>query len=253
MLVRICLIIAILAGISATVVGIVKVKPAILALQEDRDKEKKMKEEQTSRAVKAEKNYSDEQAKLKREKSEHDATRAALGEANNSLADARRRGDQLTADLDKAKTEKIKAQQELSAYLSTGKSPEAIGAMIVQVKLQEEKIKVTETERDTFRKKLVQTEARLKELLDPSDSEQIVPLPPGLKGKVLAVDPKWDFVVLDIGENQGAAQNGVMLVNRGGHLIAKVKLKKVEADRSIANVLPTWKLQDVVEGDQVMH
>jgi hypothetical protein len=60
-------------------------------------------------------------------------------------------------------------------------------------------------------------------------------------------------VVLDIGEEQGVLENGEMLVNRNGRLVAKVKIKTVERSRSIANVLPGWKLGDVMEGDEVLY
>ncbi len=68
---------------------------------------------------------------------------------------------------------------------------------------------------------------------------------------MLVADPRYDFVVLDIGEKQGVLEDGKLLVNRNGKLIAKVKIKSVQADRCIANVMPGWKLGDVMEGDQV--
>jgi hypothetical protein len=58
--------------------------------------------------------------------------------------------------------------------------------------------------------------------------------------------------VLDIGENQGVQEYGELLVNRNGKLVAKVKIRSVQKDRSIANVLPGWQLGDVMEGDQVI-
>ncbi len=67
-------------------------------------------------------------------------------------------------------------------------------------------------------------------------------LPEGLKGKVMVVDPKYDFVLLDIGQRQGVLEDGQMLVNRNGRLVAKVKIKSVQADYCIANVMPGWKL-----------
>ncbi len=66
-------------------------------------------------------------------------------------------------------------------------------------------------------------------------------------------DPKYDFVVLDIGDNQKVVEGGKLLVNRNGKLIAKVVIKSVDATRSIANVLPGWKLSDIMEGDQVLY
>jgi len=72
-----------------------------------------------------------------------------------------------------------------------------------------------------------------------------------LKGKVIVVDPKWEFVVLDIGENQGAIQDGELLVSREGKLVAKIIIRNVQKDRSIANIIPGWKLGEMIEGDEV--
>jgi hypothetical protein len=84
------------------------------------------------------------------------------------------------------------------------------------------------------------------------DPEYKVHLPATLRGTILVADPKWDFVVLSIGEDQGVLEDGELLVNRNGRLVAKVKVRSVQKDRSIANVMPGWKLGDVVEGDLVI-
>jgi hypothetical protein len=42
------------------------------------------------------------------------------------------------------------------------------------------------------------------------------------------------------------------MVSRGGKLIGKVKVATVHAERSIANVMPGWKLGELMEGDQVI-
>jgi hypothetical protein len=79
-----------------------------------------------------------------------------------------------------------------------------------------------------------------------------VPLPPRLRGQVIAVDPKYEFIVLDIGEEDGVVERGEMLVNRAGRLVAKIRILSVGQDRSIANVLPDWREEDVLEGDTVI-
>ena len=71
------------------------------------------------------------------------------------------------------------------------------------------------------------------------------------KGKVVVVDPKWDFVVLDIGANKGVLEDGEMLVSRDGRLVAKVIIRNVEKDRCIANIISGWKLGEIMEGDVV--
>ena len=65
-------------------------------------------------------------------------------------------------------------------------------------------------------------------------------------------DPKWKFVVLNVGEDQGLLKDGELLVNRDGRLVAKVRVSSVQKDRSVANVMPGWELGEVLEGDQVI-
>jgi len=80
----------------------------------------------------------------------------------------------------------------------------------------------------------------------------IVYLPENLKGQVVVSDPKWDFVVINVGEDQGILQDGELLVNRNGRLVAKVIVTSVQKNRAIANVMPGWKLGELMEGDLVI-
>jgi negative regulator of sigma E activity len=81
---------------------------------------------------------------------------------------------------------------------------------------------------------------------------QIPPLPPGLKGQIVAVDPKYSFVILNMGEDKKLLVNGIMLVARDGKLIAKVQIARVDKTQSVANILPAWRRSDVMEGDEVI-
>jgi hypothetical protein len=65
------------------------------------------------------------------------------------------------------------------------------------------------------------------------------------------VDPKWDFVVLDVGAKNNLPERGILLISRNGTLVAKVRVLNVENDRCVANIMPGWKLNDVLEGDEV--
>jgi hypothetical protein len=108
---------------------------------------------------------------------------------------------------------------------------------------------VSESENKILVQKLKKVETELAVYRDPNF---FVPLPAGLKGKVLVADPKWNFVVLNVGEDQGVLERGEFLVNRNGRLVAKVVVRSVQKDRSIANVLPGWELGEVMEGDLVI-
>ena len=103
-------------------------------------------------------------------------------------------------------------------------------------------------------KLLVRNVKRLQERLWIYEPEGGDPeMPTGLKGKVVAVDPKYDFVVLDIGESQGVVPRGKLLVSREGKLVGAVRITRVEASRSIANIIPEMKQEEVMEGDQVIY
>ena len=82
-------------------------------------------------------------------------------------------------------------------------------------------------------------------------NKHFIELRADLTGQVIVVDPKWDFVVLNIGDDQGAVEDGEMLVSRDGKLVAKVIIRRVDKDRCIANVMPGWKLGELIEGDVV--
>ena len=64
-----------------------------------------------------------------------------------------------------------------------------------------------------------------------------VPLPTGLTGKVLAVDRTWNFVVLDIGRQNGVLLGGKLVVGRGEKSVGKVKIVQMLPDKSIADII----------------
>jgi hypothetical protein len=108
---------------------------------------------------------------------------------------------------------------------------------------------VSEIENKVLMQKVKKVETELAVYRDPNF---FVTLPASLKGKVLVADPKWNFVVLNVGEDQGVLERGELLVNRNGRLVAKVVVRSVQKDRCIANVLPGWELGEVMEGDLVI-
>lgn len=60
----------------------------------------------------------------------------------------------------------------------------------------------------------------------------------GLTGRVLAVNPGWNFVVISVGDRQGAATGATMVVTRGGEVIGKSRITSVEPSTSIADLIP---------------
>ena len=59
----------------------------------------------------------------------------------------------------------------------------------------------------------------------------------GLEGRILAVNPAWNFVVLNLGDKNGVVNNTELLVKRGTQLLGKVRITSVEPSTSIADIV----------------
>lgn len=74
-----------------------------------------------------------------------------------------------------------------------------------------------------------------------------------LKGKVVVIDHKWGFMVLNIGLKDGLQKDKEMNVSSAGKLIGRIKITRVEETVSIAETIKGWQLYEVVEGDDVSN
>jgi len=249
MLVRISLIVAILAGLAVGVLNFVKVKEKITTLQTNLDTETKahQKFEHDFHVTKSSLDATNKV--LKQTIATLEATTAEKDTAVSALATQTKRADKLTEDLNKTRQERDSAQQELAAYKAIGLSPEQISRINKDFKDLKDALAGTQEENKVLGKKVERLQAQLDRFLDP---RKPVFLKASCKGKVLVTDPKWNFVVLDVGEDKGMKEFGEMLVNRNGKLVGKVVVRTVQKDRSIANVIPGWELGEVMEGDQVI-
>jgi hypothetical protein len=249
MLIRICLIVAILAGLAVGGLNFVKVKEKITVLQADLKRESDYHKEFEGKYKTTKKDLDKTVAELKQTKATLEATTAEKDKAEADLAAQTARANKLTDDLAKTRQERDDSQAALSAYKQTGYTAQQILGMGVQYKKIQENLQVSEEENKVLLQRVKKIENELARYVTP---EKPVYLPAALKGKVLVADPKWNFVVLNVGENQGILEHGELLVNRNGRLVAKVVVRSVQKDRCIANVLPGWELGAVMEGDQVI-
>jgi len=246
---RICLILAILAGLAVGTFNIVFVKEKIVTIETQREKERTDKETAQKDAADTHKELTKTQGQLKQTQEELASTKQERDEAQNKLAAETKRADTVTVERDKARKERDDAQAELAAYKATDLKPEQIIAINKQYKDLQKAFEGALDENKTLGRKIVALSTELAIYKTP---DYQVPLPAGLRGKVLVTDPKWNFVIINVGQDQGVLEHGELLVNRNGKLVAKVKVRSVQKDRSIANVLPGWQLGEVMEGDQVI-
>jgi hypothetical protein len=250
MLRRILTILAILAGIGIIVVTQLKLREHIQGIIDQREANAKARDQERSRATKAERALNTTSNDLLN-------TTATLVTTSNELVGTKGTLEQVRGDLAKVTADKQKAldaekaaRQELAQWNALGIRPEQVRALQDDFAKAKQANAALEDENKSINLVLKKTKAELDKLLDPENF--VVQLPVGLKGTVLVVDPKWEFVVLDIGEKQGVLKDGILMVHRDTKLVGKVKISNVLADRSIANIMPGWKLDEVREGDKVL-
>ncbi len=249
MLLRISLIVAIIAGLAVGGLNFVKVKEKIVNLAKDRDNEKSLKETALNDLHNTQQQLAKTNAILKQTQAELASTKDERDKAVAEAADKTKKLEAVTTDRDNIKKERDLAQADLEAYKATELTPPQILALNKQYKeLQKENDLLGKIALERMHK----IQALTNELAIYKSPDYVVPLPANLRGKVLVTDPKWNFVVLNVGQDQGVLEYGELLVNRDGRLVAKVKVRSVQKDRSIANVMPGWQLGEVLEGDQVI-
>ncbi|MBE0543169.1 MAG: hypothetical protein IH623_17630 [Verrucomicrobia bacterium] len=249
MLIRISLIIAIIAALAVGVLNFIKVKEKITTLIEERN-DWREKFTRTDQELTVTKNELEKTSKeLEQTKETLVATTAAKDRVEAQLAQQTQRANELTQRLTQTTSERDDARAQLGAYTGTGFTPPQIIAFGRQIKDAQDALEVVNEEKKILAFELAKKKAELAKILDP---KYIVPLPPNLKGTVLVADPKWDFVVLDFGTDQNVLQDGELLVSRNGKLVAKLRISSVEKNRCIANVIPGWRIGDVMEGDVVI-
>jgi hypothetical protein len=249
MLTRICLIVAIIAGLAAGAITFFQVQDIIVTTRAARDDWAKKDKQEIVDHTKTKKTLKDTAAKLDTTEKELAQTKSDLDGANAKVANLTKDNETLTAKLEKTTADRDAAQQELARW-SGLPDPALIRGIIADLEKSKKEIAALTGENKLLASQVVEWTNRWYSFFH---GEEDVPLPDGLRGKVLAVDPKFNFVVLNIGENQGAKERGVMMVDRDGKLLGKVRIKSVTKDRCVANLLPNWQRGEIIEGDEVLY
>jgi hypothetical protein len=252
MAIKILLILALLTGGGSIAVSHFMVKPRIE--KAEKAEKENMQKYQAETAAKAR-----VQGELNETKQTLETTKSELETTKTSLAGK-------TADLDKAnqevgnlKGQVTAAKAETQRVVNESKEFFELKMSVAQIKkIRDDLPKVTK-ERDVFtaENKILQVrvnglENKLRELDKNSLIAPPVRLPAGLTGKIISVDPRYEFVIINVGGKQGAKVDGEMIVSRGGEMVSKIRIATVEPDFSVANVIQTWKKKDAVEGDTVL-
>ena len=175
-----------------------------------------------------------------------------LRRSQQDLVEQRQRADQHEADAKKFEADLVKA----SNFVQSWELFQQANGTQDQIKQKLNTYRDVNNQRAQFLAEngilLSQIEKQGVELARYTGASVKVALPRTLQGKVTAVDAQFDFVVLNIGESQGAREHGELLVSRGEKLIGKLRILDVKKDHSIANILPDWKQEEIQTGDLVI-
>ena len=175
-----------------------------------------------------------------------------LRRSQQDLVEQRQRADQHEADAKKFEADLVKA----SNFVQSWELFQQANGTQDQIKQKLNTYRDVNNQRAQFLAEngilLSQIEKQGVELARYTGAPVKVALPRTLQGKVTAVDAQCDFVVLNIGESQGAREHGELLVSRGEKLIGKLRILDVKKDHSIANILPDWKQGEIQTGDLVI-
>jgi len=247
MLIRICLI-AVIVGSFATIgFDLALMNKKINAVMVERDQFRSKRDREASAKLAAQRLVNETQARLKATASELDETQAQRDRERVIAVQLSEKNLGLTEKLATAQTELHTASERLASWDALGLTVERA----VQIKSEQKALK-EELEAVGLENTILH--ARTGWRFGPDVVPDGPPLmPAGFTGTVVAYDPKFDFVVLNIGERQGVLENGELLVYRRGKLLAKVKVtNSLQSDLCIANVMPRWKLGEITEGDEVI-
>lgn len=250
MLLRICLILAIVAGLGVIGVSQFMLRPQIVEIIETRDHNKREWDKTSTELTKTKRTLKDTSEKLAKTETNLEETRGQLVATTSKFEAEQKRANGLQQTLDKTKADLKAASDELAAWAGLGLKVDQVKGVIDDNK----NLRMANDGLKEEGKLLVTKVQKLQRQIDDLIGEKNIdpPVPATVRGKVLVVDPKWDFLVLDVGAKNELPERGVLLVSRNGELVAKIRVTNVQDQRSIANIMPGWKIKDVLEGDVVL-
>ena len=72
------------------------------------------------------------------------------------------------------------------------------------------------------------------------------------EGKILSIDKENDFIIFDLGREDGIEMGTVMSIYRGSDYLGDVKVSKVQPDMAAADFIPPFSSQKVRKNDQIV-
>ncbi|MDK3157201.1 hypothetical protein QPK87_11510 [Kamptonema cortianum] len=168
--------------------------------------------------------------------SEVQAATERAQKAQKELDDAQKKVSDLQSQVTNKDDEIKKIQAEFDTYKQQfdGLSPEQLQA---EKQNYENQIQMLTEEKEVLSKGLEKAKADLAELMEKEERRRTGVMPMGTRGKVVSFNADWNFVVIDIGDKQKVVEGVQMLLYRGNVLLGRVKIRTVERNSSVADIV----------------
>ena len=183
-------------------------------------------------------------AQKKAETAASEAT-AKTTELENTATASSKQVTDLTAQIDEVKksvadkdTQIAQLNDKLTKATSMATPPPvsaAVDPAMVEMKNQRDELQAVKEGLET---QLKSAQSQLAGLQKQAADRATMAAMNGLRGRVLAVDRNWNFVVLDMGNRNGVVNNATLIVQRGTSMVGRVRVTSVEPSQSIADIVP---------------
>lgn len=192
------------------------------------------------------KNLATSQEELANTQADLAKSNESLDKAEASLASTQADLDKSTADLAASKDELAKKESEVASLTTQvtdlqskvdqfAAASQDTAAPVVET--DDERLAELETLVSSLESKNQELNTELASLKQREADRAAVRMREGLEGRVLAVNPAYNFVVLSIGDRNGVVNNAELLLKRGGQYLGKVRVTSVEPSTSIADIV----------------
>lgn len=186
--------------------------------------------------------------------------KAGLESAVSNEKELRRTLDEYASELEEVVAEEAKADNAIAAIkkLFPGIELDQVATKFKEMEADEKKLIAEVEDLELFQTKLkedvakngvdiVRVEGKVEESVNNVRGNTF-------QATVTAVDNDWDFVILGAGEKSGLTADSKLLVVRGGRLVGKLSIYKLEANRTVADIVPgSVKAGSTLQrGDQVI-
>lgn len=174
-----------------------------------------------------------------------------VNDLTTQLTAAQKTADEASTAL-KTATDAAKTAQDNLDKIKATLGDQTAEQIIAAEKKAEADLAASQSEQKILQDQVQASQVQIADLTDAINRSKVGKMPPGVSGKVTFVNRTWNFVVLDVGLANGVVPNGELIVYRGRDFLGKVKVTSVEANSSVADILPDAK-SDIQVGDYVLN